>query len=459
MTRLATLHRSFPTFMLLGAPLRWICKSRRRIWGAALSILVIIASPPFWWATQLVGLPDIGDPFDVDAFRAFTIPADRDAFVVYRQAAVPLNPWKGNPAPWHLMVDLLPRWSEAVPDLRQWVEENREALAVYRQGTERPDALDPAIGFDSDASNTFRALWSLRQMSLLEASRLEEHGDMAGAWGWYRALLRTAYHVRMHSAVERRNMILRWHRDLRSRLMTWADDARTTPALLRRALDDVVACEALAPSERYSLMAGYVEVSWLLDSPSNPGRRAPLTQFRRFWNPDYQLNPEQIQAIWNTWRFWRREPARSQRLIRLVTANWLAYFDLPAGSRPKPDPNAALFNFYALGPHSPAQARALSPETLDRWFDTAHDAQQLLRYLDASGVETIERANHADLLIVLATELYHREHGTDPPTPQALVGPYLKSLPAEFLDTEAQQERSINESNWFKSRSAGGNRR
>ena len=82
MTRLATLHRSFPTLMSLGAPLRWVGRSRRRIWAVTLSILAIIASPPLWWATQLVGLPDIGDPFDVTAFRAFTIPADRDAFVL-----------------------------------------------------------------------------------------------------------------------------------------------------------------------------------------------------------------------------------------------------------------------------------------------------------------------------------------------------------------------------------------
>jgi hypothetical protein len=42
--------------------------------------------------TQLFGLPDIGDPFDVRAFQSCTIPDERNAFVVYDQAADWLKP-------------------------------------------------------------------------------------------------------------------------------------------------------------------------------------------------------------------------------------------------------------------------------------------------------------------------------------------------------------------------------
>ena len=87
MTRLASLRRSFPTVRLIVAPFRWIGKSRRRLWCVVLVVLTIVAGPPLWWATQLWGLPDIGDPFDVAAFQIMTIPDDRNAFVLYRQAA------------------------------------------------------------------------------------------------------------------------------------------------------------------------------------------------------------------------------------------------------------------------------------------------------------------------------------------------------------------------------------
>jgi hypothetical protein len=45
-----------------------------------------------------------------------------------------------------------------------------------------------------------------------------------------------------------------------------------------------------------------------------------------------------------------------------------------------------------------------------------------------------ERARQARLVVHLADQLYRREHGGHPPpSPSALVGPYLKALP-EWLD-------------------------
>ncbi len=90
MTRLATLGRSFPTFT---APFRWITRSRRRIWTVLLFALALVAAPPLWWVTQLVGLPDIGDPFDVAAFRALAIPDERNAYRLYEQALRAANLW------------------------------------------------------------------------------------------------------------------------------------------------------------------------------------------------------------------------------------------------------------------------------------------------------------------------------------------------------------------------------
>jgi hypothetical protein len=44
-----------------------------------IAVLAIIASPSLSWLLQLTGLPDIGEPFDVAAFRAFKVPDDRNA--------------------------------------------------------------------------------------------------------------------------------------------------------------------------------------------------------------------------------------------------------------------------------------------------------------------------------------------------------------------------------------------
>ena len=43
-----------------------------------------------------------------------------------------------------------------------------------------------------------------------------------------------------------------------------------------------------------------------------------------------------------------------------------------------------------------------------------------------------ERPRQARLVVHLADQLYRREHGGPPPSPAALVGPYLKGLPEGY---------------------------
>ncbi len=444
MTTLTTLNRNFPTFRRIVAPVLWVGRSRRRILSAILILLVMIVIPPVWWATQLLGLPDIGEPFDIKAFRAYTIPDDRNAFVIYRQAHAALKPISKFEKRTASQVDFFARWPKSSPGMRRWSEENRAALALYLQGAEKPDA------FDSDRGPSHLQIQSFRFLALLEGSRLEEQGDMAGAWTCYRAMLRSLHHIGMHAPAIRRMVAQRWHIELFDRLKTWAADPRTTTAMLRKALDDVVACESLSPSELDTLRLEYLEMERMLDDPKGPGRQMPPSWFMAMPNHPFTrplfftlmawTNQEQIYSVLDAWRVWRREPERSRRVIRLVIANWLAYYDLPPEARPRPDlslPSAT--DYYAFGPEAPAGARAVSPESLDRWVNSSHDARIMLSLLNLSSIRMDEWANHRNPLILLGTELYRRDHGKDPPTPEELVGPYLKRLPAESPDDERDQ--------------------
>jgi hypothetical protein len=59
-----------------------------------LAIVLAVAATAFaiWWLTSLNGLPDIGDPFDVAAFRAFSLPDDQNALRFLRRAERTLTP-------------------------------------------------------------------------------------------------------------------------------------------------------------------------------------------------------------------------------------------------------------------------------------------------------------------------------------------------------------------------------
>ncbi len=262
---------------------------------------------------------------------------------------------------------------------------------------------------------------------------------MAGAWNWYRAALRTIRQVGVYGTAIRRYSARDWHLNLRRQLITWAADPRTAPALLRRALDDVVKCETLVPSESYTLKAEYLNLDRYLNNPNNAGRQVPPSWVSSLKSADYQLSPETWKRLYDSWRLWRRELERSRRVIRLATANWLAYWDLQPDERPRPDATIASFDFYSFGPGAPAKARVLSPEALDRWLNTTLDAQEILNDFNGRFLRIREHADHRAVLILLATQLYRRDHGADPPELEALVGPYLKHLPAEFPDDEKDE--------------------
>ncbi len=175
--------------------------------------------------------------------------------------------------------------------------------------------------------------------------------------------------------------------------------------------------------------------AWLISLASRPSTRLLAAI----------LTPEHIQSISAAWMFWRSEPERSRRVLRLVTANRLAYYDLPPDQRPKPDPNVSSCDIFSFGPEAAAGARVMSAEALGGWLDSTYEPRLLIDFVNLNGIRTSETANHYALVILLATELYRRDNRRDPESPQELVGPYLKRLPREFPDDDYPKDMIVDE--------------
>jgi hypothetical protein len=77
----------------------------------------------------------------------------------------------------------------------------------------------------------------------------------------------------------------------------------------------------------------------------------------------------------------------------------------------------------------------MSPQRLAAWFETTSDALAPLSNFWSlfQATRLREQSGQASLLLHLAEQLYLRERGKLPPNPEALVGPYLKSLPGDGL--------------------------
>ena len=391
-----------------------------------------------WWATQLWGLPDVGDPFDVAACDAARVPDDRNAFLHYRDATAMMTAALYKIQATYTVeasCDFTGNWSDANPAWRDFLARSGEALAAFRAGSEKPDArYDHPEGLSFRTVVTVTAdLRYLGQLAVLEGSRLEAGGDMAGAWGWYRAILRSSRHCGRHGFQVERLIGAAMH-DLASKALTrWASDPRVDAPLLRQALDEVIAIDAMTAPYSETLKLHYLVFVRSIDDPNTIEDLLVMKypEIPADWCQDLPVSPATKKPIQAARVLLANDKERSLRVARLMTANWLAQVDKPPARRSKlarMDPP-----IYEADPDAPPASRALSPEALSKWLDSSMLASRLFRSLSkyATPIDR-ERDRQATLVVHLATELYRREHGAPPPSPRALVGPYLKALPEGF---------------------------
>jgi hypothetical protein len=385
--------------------------------------------------TCLIGLPDVGDPFDVAAFRAFQVPEDQDAFALFREAAAKLRPMPDLPKAAKRAGPTV-AWSQADSQLRQWLEASREALGLFRQGAMRADGMASTLRDPFQFSLHDLKLGAFVWLALLDASRLEEQGDTTAAWAGYRAIFHMRDHIMRRGTVFDRYVADHFCRGLEPRIASWAANRNTDVPLIRRALDDVRADEPQPDWDAFSLKLDYLQMMSMLDRPDGWAQQG-TDEDQSIRIGGEPLPPNLVWSVNAARRYLINEPERSRRVLRLAFANWLAHVQERDQARCKPAVRASFLlhtrpthlSFYAPGPSAPVAASALSPQELPRWLITTRDAKVLLFQWPWPTIRSSEKRQYRALVVLLAEELYHRERGSRPPSEEALVGPYLDHLP------------------------------
>ena len=413
------------------APFRLI---GRRPWASsAIAGVLLLAGGWIWWATQLWGLPDIGDPFDVAAFRAVQVPKDRNSFFDYRDAAAKVAKARramGNRAPsW---VKFTFEWSKADQAWRDLTIQARAALDAWRSGSEKPDYLDEHSGKMSMKTllPVTQELNVLGRMAILEGSRLEDSGDVIGAWGWYRAALRASRHPGHHGFMVERLCGAAIHDQASQALTRWASNPLVDAELLRRALGEVIATDAMTVPLSETVKVNYVLLVGSMDDPDliDDLLVSNIDDEESDWCQKLPIPAAYKKPIQFARVIAADDRERSLRVTRLMTANWLAQVDKLTSRRApmiRTDPP-----IYEAGPGIPAPLKA---EKLANWLDSSMFASRFFRAYQkyATNLDR-ERPRQARLVVHLADQFYRREHGGPPPSPAALVGPYLKVLPEGY---------------------------
>ncbi len=403
-----------------------------------LALCLVLGASAFaiWWLNSLSGLPDIGDPFDVAAFRAIRVPDDENALILLKRAIDKLE------TPPDFGVPTI-AWSQTDPTMRAWLEANRPALELFQRAAEQAEGVSLSAGEPGAILDPTR----LMRLALLEGGKREDAGDMAGSWTCSRAILRMATHIRRRGSTFERllvNLRFGW---LRQRLATWAADQRTTIPQIRTALAEALASQPGPEWDAYSLKLEYLEMLRSLEEPPDHILQQGMEEVLNYRLADMQVPLNLAPDVYAARRFLAREPERSRRVLRLLFANYLAHVEVPTLRNRKPTLLASLdpskrkksVPIYFVSPEAPAGAHALPPHDVARWLATTRDAKFLLDNWDWQSVRLDERKAHRNLVITLAEELYHRERGNLPPSEEALVGTYLTNLPDNSLADQADE--------------------
>ncbi len=401
--------------------------------AVSVGIVAVVVAVLIWRGTTLLGLPDIGEPFNVQAQGTVAIPEAENAFTYYRAAVAKLSGRASSRGGRYL------NWAQVSQIDRDWSNANLDALKVWLAGTSMDQALliqpnDQTCEPGSlEVVQNLRAFFPLVQMAGL---RMEAQGDLDEAWSLYRAALRCSRHCGMHGGFIERLIGMSMYAQMSDNVRSWADQPNLSIVDLQSALDDLLAIDAMTPPLRQNFEAEYFAFAKLLDQPD-------LTTWKveTVINGKVRETPANFRdrAIENFWKFALREPERSRRVLRVVWANWLAVSDLAAAERAKRRKEFPIGIFFDPSPDAPAMARRLTPDALNRWAESTRLLRLILPATSAlEKALTRERATRASLLIHLAERLYIREHGKPPASVDQLVGPYLKTLPEGYEDIKGK---------------------
>ncbi len=382
-----------------------------------LTLLTLILLGPFLYRSYRISqLPDIGDPFDVEAFGTVTIPPGENAMEQY---AVAVSLLHGTIPSGDHEKAFENGWSDASDDLRKWLHDNEPALVEWRKGTDRSQAvlIQPKdLRIDTEMG-LIHELSAFRRLTLLKADECRESGDVEAAWSWLRASVRASRHYSQNGVLIQRLVGMANYNYAALGINRWAADMRVNGDLLQKAMTELVEDDVLMPANSVAMKCEYLMLMHTFDHISAEDLE------------DWGVN--ELQKIPKPLRrsalFLLGEPEYSRRLLKLVFQNWLSEIDKPNWQRaPCITGSWMLFD-------KPSGSKISVPVAeLQRKmnaFSLASLALPAYQQVDQSVQR--EAARHAALKLTLAAQCYYRLHNDWPATLEDLVPEIIKELPAD----------------------------
>ena len=398
------------------------------VWG--LFVVVLIALTPFAVrACFLANVPDMGEPFDVEAFVGDVIPPEENAFTEYRAAQsmrvqlIEGMRLKGVTEPANHDEVYKQGWEAADAAMRTWIDDHRPALALWRRGSEKERALDvsPATMTFSTHLAAAQELRSFVRIGLVDQMRCLHEGDVDEAWKLARAGYRSGGHASHRGPMISGLFGAALHAMSSGGMQRWAEHPAVTADQLRAGLAQVKADFSLYESQSNMLRTEYLALRNSLRIPGWIANLGPV-------GGQPGDIPERVQRGF----FWMvGEPELTIRLFRHIIANQTREIDQPLALRRKLVGSGLVMLFDT----DPTVARApgeLDPTQIDRVVKLSIVSKMIFpvtKQVD-DAVQRF-RGRQTALEVLLAAQAYRRDKGEFPASLDALVPDYLEAVPLD----------------------------
>lgn len=390
-----------------------------------LTLLGLLLVAPFLYRGYRISrIPDIGDPFDVEAFGTVEIAPADNAMTQYVLAQRMSRDATYSAA--ELDRAFEHGWSETSAVLRKWLEDNQPALAEWRKGTERSHAvvIQPKdFRFDSSIDVVLESR-DFTRLACLQAEGCAHDGDLDVAWGWLAAAVRASRHVQQNGCLMQRLAGMATFYITADGIKRWTAHPAVTAELLRKALAEFREADRLTPENSVAMKTEYLVLR-------NTLKDAKTLQ---------DVLGDGITVPWelrSPMLFVMGEPDLSLKVFQHVFANLLSEIDKPIRDRaPMAGGSFQLFDL------PPGSAACMPARELDNVVKSAVLAGFTLpAYQQADVAMQREAARRAAVSVLLACQLYFRLHGDWPTKAEDLVPDILAEPPADPLGKSGELMR------------------
>lgn len=387
---------------------------------------LLLAAPFLYRGYRLSRIPDIGDPFDVEAFGTVEIAPADNAMTQYALATTLLRKRTtlysedDEKAFEH-------GWTQTSEPLRKWLDDNQPALAEWRKGTEQSQAIliqPKDFRFDSNLEVVHQS-HELSRLARLQAERFAHEGAVETAWDWLLAAVRASRHVEQNGGLTQRLAGASMLYDAAGGIKRWSARRAVTPDLLRKALVEFHEADQLTPPNSVALKMEYLVLR-------NTFREAtPLSELLEFSGVDV------TSSLQRPVLFVMGEPELSLKVFQHVFDNQLSEIDKPKRSRA---PTAT--GVFELYDPPPGGTRGLPARELDKLVNSAILARLFLpAFQQADAAMQRESARRAAVSLLLACQLHFRLHGDWPAKVEDLVPEILSEPPEDPLGKSGELMR------------------